>query len=106
MQNVVRETSFGEDLAHIVGILHNLRVAHGYSSLDRSGLALHAKPQPLGGVSVHLSGRLIFGFDDHRGSARRDDQHVGMAARMIDEGLGVLRADLTARHHAPQQVAQ
>ena len=40
------------------------------------------------------------------GTARRDDQHVGMAARMVAEGLGVLGADFTARHHAPQHVAQ
>ena len=106
MQDVVGEADFGEDLPHIVGILHNLRVAHRYCGLDCSGLALHAKPQTFGGISLHLGGRFIFGFDDYRGATRGGNQNVCVAARIVGEGLGVLGADFTARHHASQHVAK
>ena len=75
-------------------------------SLDCSGLALHAKPQTFGGISLHLSGRFIFGFDHYRGATGGGNQNVCVAARIVGEGLGVLGADFTARHHPPQQLAQ
>ena len=53
-----------------------------------------------------LRGRRIFGFDDYWRAPQRGYQHIGVAARMVGEGLGVLGADFAARHHAPQQVAQ
>ena len=106
MQNAVGEVDFGEDLAHIVGILHNLRVTHRYGGLDCSGLALHAKPQTFGGIPLHLGSRFIFGFDHYRGATGGGNQNVCVAARIVGEGLGVLGADFTARHHPPQQLAQ
>ena len=106
MQDIVGETSFGEGHAHIIDIPHSLLVAHRYSGLDRPGLAIHAKSKPFIGVSLHLSGRLILSLDYYRRAARGGNQHVGMAAWIVRESLGVLRANLTARHHASQQVAK
>ena len=106
VQDIVGKTGFGEDLAQVIGVLYNLRVANCDSSLDSSGLSLHVKPQPFGGVLFDLRGRRIFGFDDYWRAPRRGYQHIGVAARMVGEGLGVLGADFAARHHAPQQVAQ
>ena len=83
-----------------MGVFHSLGKTQGYGSLDGARGTFHAKAQPFGGILLHFDSRLILSLDDHRGAARRDDQHIGMAARMVDEGLGVLRADFTARHHA------
>ena len=106
IKNVVGETASGESLPHIIGFSNGLGVADRYSGFHGSRFSLDSEPQPLGSVLLHFGSGLILGFDDHRGAARSGNQHVGMTACVVDEGLSVLGSDFAAGHHAPQQVAQ
>ena len=90
----------------VIGVFHGLGITQGYGSLDGARSASHAKPQPFGGISLQFDSRLILSLDHYRGAARRDDQNVCVAARIVGEGLGVLGAGFTARHHPPQQLAR
>ena len=67
---------------------------------------MDGETQPVGSVPFRFGGRFVLRFDDHRGTARCGNQHVGMAARVVGEGLGILGAHLAARQHAAEQVSQ
>ena len=87
IKNVVGETASGESLPHIIGFSNGLGVADRYSGFHGSRFSLDSEPQPLGSVLLHFGSGLILGFDDHRGAARSGNQHVGMTACVVDEGL-------------------
>ena len=82
------------------------RIAQGDGGLDGAGFAVDLEAQPFPGVLLRFRGRLKLGLHDDGGTAGGGYQHVGMAARVVGEGLGVLGPHGASGHHAPQQVAE
>ena len=85
---------------------HGDGVTQSDGGLDCAGLACYLEAEPLSGVLLRLWGGVILGFDYYRGAARRGYEHVGVAAGMGGEGLGVLGEDPAAGHHAAEEVAE
>ena len=106
MQDAVGNAGLGHSLAHVVGILYGLRIAQCNGCLNGPRFAVDGETQPVESVLFRFGGRFILGFDDHGGTARRGNEHVGMAARVVGEGLGILGEDLATGHHAAKQVSQ
>ena len=106
VEDAVGEAGIGDGLRYVVGVAHGRGVAQGDGGFDGAGLARYLEAEPVGGVLLRFGGGVILGFDHHRGAARRGYQHVGVAAGMGGEGLGVLGEDLAVGHHGAEAVAE
>ena len=105
-EDAVTEGGFVDGLGQVEGVADGFGVAQGDGGLDGTGLPVDVQIEALPGFRLDILGRVVLGFDDHRGPAGCRDEDVGLESGVALDDLGVLGAHRGLAQHTLQEVAE